>query len=1003
MLLNARSILLLTLFFLSGATGLVYELVWTRQLVFVFGGTTYAISTVLVAFMGGLGIGSFLAGRVSSGIQRPGLVYGVIEILIGVYALAVPLLLDQALPLYRAIYPSAETAPGILTAVRFAIGSLILLVPTTLMGATLPILVRYVTLQGGRLGATVGFIYGINTTGAMVGVLATGFVLIPVFGLLTTTRVAALVNIAIGLLAIIVFRQRSASLDQGGPAEGETRVPPTTAPLDAGTRSAILLVFAVSGFAAMVYQITWTRSLVMSLGSSTYSFTCILAAFIFGLALGSVAVARLVDRLRNPATAIGWVEVAIGLAAIVILPVYGQLPRLSYYLANEYGREHFGTLVLLRFGLIIAITLIPTVLMGTLFPLVTRSVTVGAGDEGAATGRAYLMNTVGTILGSFLAGFVMIEFVGLEAAVLIASLLNVLAGAALLYRAAQAGELGAWQPVSAVALVLLFGLGWLVFGRWDPLLVNSGSFMASMSPDEMRAHHRLLYYADGVDLSVLVGETTDPDLAPEQQDLMLTVNATVNASTGYDDLNTNILLAQLPILMANSAEQTCIIGLGCGMTLGSALQHPPEHIEQVDCVEISSQVIRAAELFKDYTYDATRDASQRARMIRGDGRNHMLLTDTRYDVIISEPSHPWMSGVANLFTHEMFSLCSERLNDDGLLLVWLHGYDMSVENFKLIVRTVQAVFPFVSIWELGQDDYGILVGKRPLQVDLDGLIARFNVQSVREDMYRVGLNRPARLVARFITAGEPLRAWAGSGLLHLDDNALVEFSSPRHVYDDQSDVLREQLFAMESSPFESIIRIDPTSLAHQEFVADVRRVRTARAARLDAQRALLSDSPDAVTHATAALRAGYARDPGNMELFMFARQKLRPVEAAETFAAELLQTRMPVIGDRRVANLPLILRQLLTQAQQANEAQRWAAAASYFEEALLILPTDANLVVVFANTLHKAGATQRAVVVLQRAVTDQVLTRNQIESAALLADIRDTPEYQAWTAEESGS
>ncbi|MEW6251531.1 MAG: fused MFS/spermidine synthase, partial [Planctomycetota bacterium] len=614
------------LFFVSGAAGLVYELVWVRELIFVFGGTTYAITTVLVAFMAGLGLGSYVGGRAARRIARPGRAYGVLEIGIGTYALLVPLLLRIAEPSYRALYPHLENAPWLLSLARFGLSAVVLLVPTTLMGATLPVLVRYVTVRGGALGRSIAHLYGLNTGGAVCGVLAAGFWLLPVFGLSNTTRLAALANGLIGLTALLLLRgapiqpstrspaaraKPAASHNPGrgptrgrpglGPARGSStavvaKMRPAVSgaqmPLTPGIRGALMAGFGVSGFAAMVYQLTWTRALVMSVGSSTYAFTCILAAFILGLALGSLAVARWVDRWTRPVRVFAVLELAIGLIAVLIVPIHGRIPLVVRGLVTQHHAD-YATLLAWEFLLIIAVTFLPTFLMGAIFPVVTRALARSADDAAAVTGRAYAVNTVGTVLGSFLAGFVLIrsDVLGVQNSIILASALNGLVGAALLAiqprdavvpSVASESSRTTRGPLRRFALpvagLLAIAASATLAGRWDPRLLTTAPYLNR----GIGVDRQMLYYAEGVDMTVAV------DAPPGRPDtLTLTVNGKPDATTAPVDLVTQLLLGHVPALLHPAPRAGCVIGLGSGMTLSALARHA--EFERLDCVEISAE------------------------------------------------------------------------------------------------------------------------------------------------------------------------------------------------------------------------------------------------------------------------------------------------------------------------------------------------------------------------------------------------------------------------------
>ncbi len=860
-----RKLLLYVLFLCSGAAGLIYELVWVRELIFVFGGTTYAITTVLVAFMGGLGLGCFLSGKLSHRLRRPGRLYGIVEIGIGIYALLVPLLLNVAEPVYRALYAQTASTPLLLNLVRFGVGALVLIIPTTLMGATLPILVRYVTLQGGALGRSVGQLYGINTLGAVVGTVGAGFVLIPALGLLHTTWLAAGLNIGIGIMAVLLLGQAGAlgaapgaasaaarpsaaggtagsaaggTVRSGAAASGRGGMRESPAPrgpraaeegVSPHLRLALLVGFAISGFAAMVYQITWSRALVLSLGSTTYSFTCILAAFILGLALGSLAVARWVDRWRNPALVFGVLEILIGLVAVVIVPIHGRVPLIVRELVSSQFQD-YGKLMASQILVVIAVTIVPTLLMGAIFPLVTRALAATGDDAGAATGRAYAVNTLGTITGSFLAGFVLIrsDVLGVQNSIIFASVLNGLVGWTLVLLAGQRVPAPpaavrhhpppppARKPHAVFATLLLLAIPVvaLAAGRWDREKLTAAPFLNRPTVPQ----RTLAFYKEGVDLTVTVEHPPDQAKA-----LTLTVNGKPDASTSIEDMTTQLLLGHLPALLADGARTACVIGLGSGITTGALLRHPA--IERVDCVEISSEVIEAAAWFAEFSGDVLHDP--RVKMIRADGRNHLLLSADRYDLIVSEPSNPWISGVSNLFTLEFFALARARLTERGVLGVWLHGYKMSLDDFRMIVRTLFAVFPHVSLWELHDHDYLLVASDRPMRVDLPQFERRLADPPVRADLHRAGLRRVSHILGRYMSADEPLRQWVAGAPLNTDDNARLEFSAPRHMFDTERAVA-QALMTVQRRALDDLVAeppADPTLASEIEGFVGGRRAR----------------------------------------------------------------------------------------------------------------------------------------------------------------------------------
>ncbi|MFQ5852606.1 MAG: fused MFS/spermidine synthase, partial [Candidatus Binatia bacterium] len=302
-------------FFLSGAAGLIYEIVWMRQLTLLFGSTIFAVSAVLTAFMGGLALGSFLFGRLAGRLARPLLTYGLLEVGIGLYALLLPVILEVLNPFYRLIAQDFSPSFYIFSLLRFSLATGILLIPTTLMGGTLPVVSQWYTQRGNGIGFAVGRLYAFNTLGAVVGAVGAGFFLLPWWGMEQTTYIAVLLNLTIGIPLIGLFKK---SGDEKGTTEIVNRVDAlssgTSSPQPAPTGAFLLVLaaYGLSGLAAMAYEVAWTRMLVLILGSSTYAFTLMLATFLIGLALGSYMISRVTDRLRSPLAIFGLLEIGIG-------------------------------------------------------------------------------------------------------------------------------------------------------------------------------------------------------------------------------------------------------------------------------------------------------------------------------------------------------------------------------------------------------------------------------------------------------------------------------------------------------------------------------------------------------------------------------------------------------------------------------------------------------------------------------------------------------------------
>ncbi|MBI2877502.1 MAG: fused MFS/spermidine synthase, partial [Candidatus Tectomicrobia bacterium] len=751
--------LLLLFFFLSGACGLIYEVVWTRMLTLVIGNTVFSVTTVLTAFMGGLALGSYLAGRLIDRRYNPLKAYGWLEGAIGLYCLLIPWLIEALVPLYRFLYLSFQDSFYALSLMRFLVCGSLLLVPTTLMGATLPILSKSLVGRMDRLGREIGRLYALNTFGAVLGSFGTGFFLIPALGIRSTILLAAAVNLGIALAVLLLARSphRGGEASQEAPEERapKKKKKPVAEPVQevpAITPSPIelrLLLWGlgVSGFAAMVYQISWTRVLSLAIGSSTYAFCLILTAFICGLALGSLLFSWFLDRWKALTLLFGLTEVAIGVTALLIVPALGRLPIYIVGVIQTYASS-FAQLQGIEFGLTFLLVLVPTLLLGVTFPLVSKVYTTGLEVIGRSVGNVYAVNTLGAILGSFCGGFLMLPWLGIQGSIMAAAALNLLVGGLVCLGSPSLSRLQR-GAVGGIALALV-PLAFFLIPSWDRHILNSGSYLyadiyepesnASQVQKAMRSQGQLLYYREGVSATVSVLRRA------VDQSLTLQINGKVDASTRRRDMPTQLVSGHLPLLLHPKPQEVLLIGLGSGVTLGAAVQHP---IRRVDVVEISPEVVEAARYFSVQNHNAL--AHPRTRLIIGDGRNHVLLGDARYDVIISEPSNLWIAGMAHLFTQDFYQLARERLRPGGVMCQWIQGYLMASNDFKSLVRTFLQAFPRASLWEVSVGGDYLLIGMRDgWSQGYRSLRARAGSPGIREDLGFVGLVDPVDLLGLFV-------------------------------------------------------------------------------------------------------------------------------------------------------------------------------------------------------------------------------------------------------------
>ncbi len=750
----------------SGVAGLIYEVSWTRLLTLHIGHTTAAASAVVAAFMGGLAIGAAVAGRLAARLtlRQCLYTYALLEVSVAALALVLPVELRATAPVLAWAYQNGE--PGLLfPIVRLGVSFLLILVPALALGATFPVAVRWFTARSRWPAArAAGALYAWNTAGAAAGALLAGFVLIPTVGVSGAVLIAVGASAAAAALVFLVARAE----DNMPPTKKSVkRVEPVMAQMPLSLAAAAL---GLSGFAALLFEIAWTRVLAMTIGPTTYAFAATIAALILGLAMGSAAGAWMAGRAREPAAwlAIALVSASAAVAAASFL-AGGALPRA---VAERFAAAPGQYASLTSGGVILAATFVipAAICLGAAFPLALA--TLRAQPE-AAPGRfgiVYAVNTVGSVAGSLAAGFVAIPLLGLQrsmtlvAGMLVAASVIVVIGGRLTTRARVASLLGA---AAAMLLVLLFP-------QWDRPLLASGAYMyAPFVPGDLDLITQLkagtlLYYREGAAATVSVKRLTGT--------LSLAIDGKTDASNRSDML-TQRAIAHLPLLLHGNPKTVFIIGMGSGVTLGSALRHP---VERIDVAEISPDVVEASGHFAVENHDAPADP--RARIIVADGRSHLQLTPARYDVIVSEPSNPWIAGVAALFTREFFEAARARLAPGGVICQWANIYNISDRDLRSIAATFTSVFPDGTIWLVGENDALFVASADPI-VGRIGMIARgWSNDRIAGDLESVGAVEPFSLLSLF--AGGPAElARYGEGAAILDDDRMtLEFSAPGDLH-----------------------------------------------------------------------------------------------------------------------------------------------------------------------------------------------------------------------------
>lgn len=793
-------ILAFALFFASGVTGLVYQVIWLRQLTLLFGATAYASSAVLSTFMGGLALGSYWAGRRADLWPDPPLrTYGKLELGIAAYAAAIPFLLHQLTPVLGVAWRlGADRHFALLGLVKLIAIAIVILPATTLMGATLPVLARVATKTTRTVGAGVAALYAVNTFGAVIGTVAAAFIALPALG----TARTLVANIALNaLIGIVAWTAGGRTLEAAGPSvEGPDRVAP-----DQSAR-ALVLAFAASGFAAMVLEVAWTRSLALVLGSSVYAYASMLAAFLIGLTSGAASAARFLERKRSadPRAALAAVLAVAGALSFVAAFAIQALPRLFAEIYFRLTPSPEGWWIA-QLGIAMLVMCPTTYALGWVFPLVLEGVGGSRSAVARSVGRTYAANTVGTIAGAASGGFLLIPTVGVGATLVGAAVVLLLLGAALLPGASVFTS--GIRRALAVACVASALLSVALRPAWDVLMMNSGVYMNVQDVAKgwheferrIRTDTAVVYARDGLTTSVLVARQSAFD------NLYLAVNGKTDASS-REDLETQVVLGQLPLLFHPDPRDVLIVGLASGITAGSVATH---RVESIRVVEVEGAMVGAARCFGPYNNDVLDDP--RVTLSINDARNELQFNPKLYDVIISEPSNPWMTVAANLFTEDFFTIAKSRLRPGGVFGQWVQTYCLTPTHLKSILAGYHRAFPHVLVFESqGGIDLLVIGSDQPLVIDTEDLERRASELWVRADLARAGIRSATDIVAMLQTGGAALAEVVRGAAINTDDNGLVEFAAPKTLYLETQDANLTALQGPGNDPMEVVAALTRT-------------------------------------------------------------------------------------------------------------------------------------------------------------------------------------------------
>ena len=757
------------LFLGSGLCGLIYQVVWTRLLTLSFGVTLLAVSTVLTAFFGGLALGSFLGGR---WIDRRGngfKWYGVAELLIGVYALVFPLLLEINNSVYVAVGGMFSAGFYSLSLFKFALALLLLIIPTTLMGATLPMLSRAVASSSARFARDVGSLYAVNTAGAVAGAVLTAFVFIPSLGISAILYSTGALNIIIGGSALLLSSLYDGGRAPGAPPESPGDPSPQASenrgPLPPYFSKILIWGFAFSGFSGLVYEVIWTRVIGFMLTGTVYAFAAVLAVFLAGIAFGSFVFSTFIDRIRSRAAIVmilASVEMLIGLSSIWLITLYDRLPALGFYKTLE-STPVWGEFVYLNFLTSFVTLIAPTFLFGATFPLVCKVYNWRETGVGTKIGEIYSVNTVGGILGSFAGGFLLVPFVGMQNSIILTGFINIAVGAAfILFNPFGHKKTGyAFLSAGVIAAVALT----LNLPEDMPRTLHKGF---------LKKGEEIVFYREGAAATVMIAEKKGEGLAGSNKRLW--VNGNRATAAFYEGLQINRFQGVLPMVLHPDPRDVLVICFGSGTTFGTLSQFP---VRRVDNVEIASTVIEGAPYFKFENMDVLNNPV--SRIIIDDGRSYLTTAGKKYDVITEEPMHPSLAGVVNLYTREYYELAKAHLKEGGIMSQWIPLYNLSISDVRVMVRTFSSVFPHTSVWIANTDIFMIGSPER-LEVDFGRVVEKLKMPNVHALLKDIDLEDPYEFLNTFLMNEEMTGAYAEGGSVMGDDLPSVEFTGPRSLH-----------------------------------------------------------------------------------------------------------------------------------------------------------------------------------------------------------------------------
>lgn len=725
--------LVYVLFFFSGFSGLIYELLWTNYLKMFLGHSAYAQSLVLCIFMGGMALGSYLAGFFSKKIKKPLLIYGIIEFVIGVFALVFHLIFKAMLNFsYDIAIPSIDNSFWIVV-YKITMSSLIIFPQTVLLGITFPIIATYfIRRNPDNLSKTVSLLYFSNSIGAALGIFISGFYLVENFGMPITIVLGGLINVAIFLVILMVHRRTFTPVKEE-PFEKFSEFP---------NKSRFIAIFFIlaftTSFSSFIYEIVWIRMLSLVLGSSTHNFEIMLCAFITGIAFGGLYIKLRANAIKDYVSYLATVQILMGIAAVATLPMYNNSFEIISYLMNNLPKTEFGYYLfnLSSHAISFVVMLPATFFAGMTFPLLSYIIySKGYGEK--AVGYTYAANTIGAILGVIFAVHIGFSFLGLKNLLFLGSILDISLGLILFFNI-QREKKPIFSPklvsVSSCSLIILS----FMFLNLDKYKLASGVYREGviLTPKD----YHLNYYKDGKTASIsVVGDGQYVSVRTNgKSDSAIALSESIFPSA---DEFTASLAALIPYFYNPDAKKVAVIGLGTGLTSHVALLNP--HVSEVDTIEIEEKMIEGSKNFISRNYMVFND--KRSKIYVDDAKTFFSMHRHKYDIIVSEPSNPWISGISALFSKEFYVLVNKYLNNGGIFVQWLQLYEIDMPHIASIVKAISNNFADYALYVTTENELLIITSNQNLgclkddilhQTEIRKVLNRLNIKSLNDILIR---------------------------------------------------------------------------------------------------------------------------------------------------------------------------------------------------------------------------------------------------------------------------